>query len=254
MRHGTCSSTRSQLSSNARANVRNASGRGPAARRGEGSAPSPDRRAVRPGTSPSAVRRQPRSYFVEHLDPWWEASFIGCSEGSAREGVQCPDGRAVELFKRHPAPCFLDGARLRLDALLEPASDAVTQLGRRLLGEGDRCDARELRRSGHHECQHAADERGRLPGAGAGVDHQRRGEIGTDPGSSRLIGGLRHSRISRSQPSDDSRISRSSARSSASPSARSKKAATAGSPFFRSIWRRSSTTPNASGSQYSQGT
>ena len=97
------------------------------------------------------------------------------------ERVEGADGGAIELAERHRAPvAFVVRRRGIGRPLLEHLSNAVSQLGSGLLGEGDGCDRCQLDGAGDHE-GHDRDRRGRTScRIRAGFDEERGVEIVRD--------------------------------------------------------------------------
>ena len=114
--------------------------------------------------------------------------------GLDREPSQDPLGERVERVDRSTVE-LLQGAgeRLLLEQVRRPRrriaqgrSEAVPQLGRRCLGEGDGRDLRH-RDPGTHQLHHPPHERGGLAGSGSCVDEQRLTERDPDPCAGRLV-------------------------------------------------------------------
>jgi len=95
--------------------------------------------------------------------------------------VDRADARRLELGEREIQTRARVRARVCGGAsALDLGAQAELHLARRLLGERDRHDAAERRRSGGEQGEDAGDELGRLAGAGGGFDDERAREIGSN--------------------------------------------------------------------------
>ncbi len=129
--------------------------------------------------SPARLERDTRRDLVAHDDARRQAGFDReLSEDALCERMERADRGGVELLER-----------LAFALFLERAPHPITQLGRGLLGEGDRSD-RAHRHAGCDEGDDPVDERRGLPGTGAGLDEQRGVETRTDRISRRRIAGV----------------------------------------------------------------
>ena len=145
---GTRSSTRSQFCSNARASDRQRLGLDAAGRQQE------QDRALELGVveelvaerAPAPLELDAGADLVEHLDPRREPGLDRVlREEPLGERVQRADGGAVELVERRLAPGGYERSRSppgRGGGPYAAPADAVAELGRRLLGEGDGGDRR----------------------------------------------------------------------------------------------------------------
>ena len=138
-------------------------------------------------SGPTLVEVDQRRHLVHDLYRRRQPGLDGVlDEDPLGEGVEGAQRSAVE-FDQCP------GGDLGLGALpgghrLEAATDPVTELGGRPVGEGDGGDVLD----GHareHEGHDAVDECAGLAGAGAGLDEQGGAEVGGDAVARRLVDG-----------------------------------------------------------------
>ncbi len=161
--------------------------------------------AVDEATPPRGERDAGRD-LVANLDAGRQAGLDReLGQQPLRERVQGADRCRIEIVDRLRA-ALAHGHRLAggASALLELAPDAVTQLGRGLVGEGDGRDGahrqgstrgpRLVRTVGRDELDDAPDQRLRLAGARAGLDEHRVVELGVDRGARAVV--IRWTRVS----------------------------------------------------------
>jgi hypothetical protein len=127
---------------------------------------------------PARLERQQRRHFVVHRDAGRQAGLEReRSEDPLRERVQRADRGVVELVERIRASLLHERGLVGVARVaLELLANAVPQLGRGLLGKGDRGDAahrhRPARTIGDHQLDDPVDQHRCFPGAGAGLDEQ----------------------------------------------------------------------------------
>ncbi len=136
--------------------------------------------------APARFERNSRGDLVAHRDARRQTDLDReLREDALREGVEGADRGGVEVVERGSAPGADDRGRpLVVGEAPELVTDAIAQLGRGLLGERDRGDRVNRRGKigpvGRDERDDAVDQGLGLARARAGLDEQRRVELGAD--------------------------------------------------------------------------
>jgi hypothetical protein len=171
--------------------------------------------------APPVVERHRRRDLVQHLDARWEARLDRVlAEDALGEAVERPDRGAVEVVERGAAagrPLGVGRAARAARGIGavgqlggQRSADPVAQLGRCLLGEGDRGDRVERRSAAGDEPDDAVDERARLARAGPRLDEQGGGEVVRDAVACDLVrrgaGGSGGGRGGHGRPSGSTRL------------------------------------------------